>query len=1631
MGFFTTTNNKAGTPAAPKKTSFFAPVPTQSDAIKTSTKKLLTKKEPTPVVQGPQSKIQTYQNEAAQANAVAQKKGSFWGLAKETIKGIPQAAKEAVQGTGAFRDETNLGIVRNTITGIPKAAKEVFTPNRGFTDEQLANAKPTVKDNFFAIPKVAAEIGTSVSTLTDMIPGVKELADKAVQTKTGDFIARGGQAVQKFSKPQTAGEAKAMRFADIASFIPVGSIKSLSTAARAISSTQDAAVIARELKAAGVSDNTIPALSRELSTLNNEREIASKITDALGTKAKLAKDADIPDEYANRAMDIAIRREALDNDPLNSLARFSPTRGANKGGLPEVTGVGKSTFARRGDNIVDEIYGGTKTSEQAREELIDFLERKKTLKADEQALKNDIRELRRIKNSALPVKKASITQTGPVKKLFDRQAPINDDVYDLLNKRYLQGQRALDIDADQIKQLQKGITGEKAIKELLETSAGTETYDLMEGIADDLLRLGYNDAPTFKPRVDIPEINGKPVAIADSDALRAFMKSGAAKQPAPTNTLKAAANRYNTYEDFEMAVKRGEDKALPFYSPTEKNLVLNKKYDEVLENVKRGGYRDLRDFYTRNRVVPVKKTFKKGSQSQTTPQKASQVQNPQKTIPPKNQPNTPAQSGPSQKSTNTQSDIVKQKGSSYEDIKLDEDSLVKTSSKINVDNSGNVIPTPVRGGIVPPQLSLKSWKDKGTLRLNRETLERNLVDVAGKEDAKKLQEYIIDPVRKNEAERTLFVNEKIRAIKDMYKKLGIKVGSKADRFVQLLGEGAADIAQVEREIPRQVKQVQEAISYFRKEYNDILETVNRERARFDYEAIPKRPDYFRHFREINDIIGQFGLIFRRQELPTEIAGVTDIFKPGKPFSTAELKRLGTATDISAAKGMNNYLDSISKQMFHIDSVQRARGLERYIRDTAKHASTVAKDSSEYLELPNFVANIADYGNRLAGKKSRFDRAFESMIGRQIFGVADWLRKQTGANMIGGNIASAFTNFIPFTQSLATTNKRFAVQGLMEGLSAPFLKQVENIGDVKSSFLTRRFPENQIISNIKMPTNFRELRETVGAGVLKTGRIAGAIFDGIDRFTSRSIVSAKYYENLKKGMSPQAAMKQADEYAGKVIGDRSFGNTPNLFDNKSIGFLTQFQLEVNNLYSFLKKDIPQMSEGKRLQIVGKIAQFAVFSYLFAEGYEKVIGRRPNFDPLHAALTIAGLDSDTEDLSMGARTGKAAKALAQNIPYSSLVLQGGRIPVAAVVPNVASAIRGDTTWTEELKKPLFGLLPPFGGFQLKKTLEGLEAYNEGEVNNKTGKKAYEVEKNLTNALKMGIFGKSSVNEAREYYLALDKVYSVVDNAKKEKVKAQKEAEGIYLNLKAIAEGEGGPAEAEEMFKQLEAENPEMADLVYDVGTAEKKGLTGTDRAIKQMGAEDGTRARFIYLELLKKKSNEEKNAYITELDEKGLLPDKVYNQIAEMVKEDTPVFHTDEQMKDGGVINTIALYAKAVGTDPITAFNRIFTGQRIRRIDSDTIIIERMPYEESTKVRIARGADDTVKLDHTIPLQLGGSNSEGNLKLVPTTDWEGYTPVENYLGRLLRADKIKKKEAQRLIQAFKNGDLTFEQIKAQTQ
>lgn len=123
---------------------------------------------------------------------------------------------------------------------------------------------------------------------------------------------------------------------------------------------------------------------------------------------------------------------------------------------------------------------------------------------------------------------------------------------------------------------------------------------------------------------------------------------------------------------------------------------------------------------------------------------------------------------------------------------------------------------------------------------------------------------------------------------------------------------------------------------------------------------------------------------------------------------------------------------------------------------------------------------------------------------------------------------------------------------------------------------------------------------------------------------------------------------------------------------------------------------------------------------------------------------------------------------------------------------------------------------------------------------------------------------------------------------------------------------------------------------------------------------------------------------------------------------PAYAPSTMTNDKSIIGTVAAYASAIHVDPMTAFERIFTNQRILRTENGTIIVERNDVTEA-KMRKQLGATTALTLDHIASFELGGDNSAGNMWLVPKDLAAQDDKVENLLGKALADGKINGKEA----------------------
>ena len=696
------------------------------------------------------------------------------------------------------------------------------------------------------------------------------------------------------------------------------------------------------------------------------------------------------------------------------------------------------------------------------------------------------------------------------------------------------------------------------------------------------------------------------------------------------------------------------------------------------------------------------------------------------------------------------------------------------------------------------------WVDKTMgIRYQRETMERNIRDIArkGKVSDEKANAFINKyfwPVHENESKRKNYLVEQQDRIRELKLDRQVRKGNLVSESyaVQWLGEAEfnrdylkqhprverrggmtfdewnAAIQEFEKQNPNlDLGKVRAAVKVFHEVYDKMFQDMNRVRIENGYEPVNYLQGYFPHFQENEEggsILQKFaraaGIEGDVSPLPATINGLTANFKPGIRYMANIQNRLGYATAYDALQGFDRYIEVATDVIFHTADIQRLRALATQIRyrasdeglkqridaimmnpflnpDEANEQVTNLTKEGRY-GLSNFVDELDEYTNLLAGKKSRLDRGMEKTFGRRFYNVMKKFESRVGANMVAANVGSALTNFIPITQAWSQVSTTDVLRGMWDTLKN--YKTADGL-DSASTFINNRSGYGRLAMSTM---------DKVSAG-------AGWLMESVDTFTTGSVVRARYYQNLRRGMSETSAMQEADQFASGVMADRSKGSTPTLYSarNPLVKLFTQFQLEVNNELSWIFKDMAREERKKGVAALAKaMFKFLIGAWIYNEFYESIVGRRPALDPLDIIndtvgdftgyhipnMVLAGIgaakgekiDFTTEKQTTDkAIAGVWGRVLSEAPSTQALTILGldeamgieidnGRIAVASALPDIGklrkaiwasnedmAPAKKAKTITDELIKPGLYLATPFGGGQIRKAYQGATAAARG--------------------------------------------------------------------------------------------------------------------------------------------------------------------------------------------------------------------------------------------------------------------------------------------------------------------------------
>lgn len=737
--------------------------------------------------------------------------------------------------------------------------------------------------------------------------------------------------------------------------------------------------------------------------------------------------------------------------------------------------------------------------------------------------------------------------------------------------------------------------------------------------------------------------------------------------------------------------------------------------------------------------------------------------------------------------------------------------------------------------------------------------------------------------------------------------------------------------------------INKAIKEFTAIYDQLIESINAVRLNNGYAPISYRHGYFPHYTNdtpdglFASLLKGLGFQVDMDGVPTSINGLTSQFRPGKQYEGYEKQRSenvgefynGIRLDgMGAVEGIDRYVEVAANVIFLTGDIQKLRALSDSIRfvtskeEIKNRVKEIRKeenipeeekqsmidriyDEGEYA-LRNFVVELDEYTNLLAGKKSFNDRNAERFLGRGLYDFGKKMEQRIAANMVAFNPGSWLSNFIPLVQSGAVLSKGDLIRGMQETLAAG----KEDDGFIaRSTFLTNR------IGSERMVKTAATLSSKLDKFNYKLGELQDWLPDGmgaIDMFTAQTIVRARYNENIGKGMSQETAMQEADDFAARLMGDRSKGAMPTIFSqqNPVMKLFTQYQLEVANQLFWMKDDLRfRYSDNSKKKLAAALLRFFIGAAIYNFFYRSMTGRDAATDPIGMLNDFVGDVSgwclpDLTDIPNSIReegfTAEAVKAmfktdrqgviagignlatnLVEEVPFVGGLIGGGRLPVSSAIPNPANILggvgslvkgsgkQGAAALYKELSKPLYYVAAPFGGGQVKKTLEGAAAIAQGGSfgYDKDGKAQlqYPLYRDnpadaITGAARTLLFGKTSTAQAQNW---IDSGFKTLSGKRTEAYRnaiaagaSQREAfdavnaikgEKLSEKLTALAAAEVSEDVKASLYYDLLASDKERETIdkignngaVYNV-LVKLKGLDGNTRGKVEAMSESGLSA-----------------------------------------------------------------------------------------------------------------------------------------------------------------------------------------------
>lgn len=754
------------------------------------------------------------------------------------------------------------------------------------------------------------------------------------------------------------------------------------------------------------------------------------------------------------------------------------------------------------------------------------------------------------------------------------------------------------------------------------------------------------------------------------------------------------------------------------------------------------------------------------------------------------------------------------------------------------------------------------------------------------------------------------------------------------------------------------KNFQAATNELRLEWNDTRNRANQIRKSLNKEQIGYLDDYFSHMQKT----GFWEKV--KSDRATEFIENFDYIIPNAKVNPTAYKRMNLMKDYEKRADVvwDSYHRMVADDIYTSPMIEQLKAFNEVIKGRG------------LIKLSKVIENTISKG--YAGKPGEIDAMFGFNTGTKRRIIIGGINRARAISALGAN--PVWTTFVqplsyPTLVIPRTGGLKHGIQNALRGMYDYFLnpqisKQVKSLATYKLK------AGSASIGKMGAGDVDRLVKRAARTKIDKANDVVNIYADWMERSVSGGAGASAFREAKRLGMKERDARTFANYIIESTQSAYNAEARPRLLQNVLVRLEAPFQTFSFELYRYSKTllgkggGLPVEKADRLNQGLALIAAMLVTNEFTA----KITGRRAG--TIGSFLPIIGsyVDERVKDVVRIAKKGVGIE------DKSLFGGSTGRAP-AAPMQDVEGFIRGLDSlirygnWQPLRKEAVkwgMGFSGLGGAATVNRFVDGIIANVQGYVGTRSGKVAFPVEG--VDKILAPILGPYSTQKGKEY-IEGDVRYLSEKQSEEYKGLEGKEREKYYIK---IVNKRGDDIEKEKIREQVRetGEEKEFKGILY--------------YRAKQFDSETG-----------------EEKFVVKSIKVREPTKEEVYEGL-------TTAYETSEDAPEN-IIQKIKVYGTGLFKDPKGVIEAIRSGNPIRKIRGDAVILERQRSLSKLDV-----GDMATEVDHIIPLALGGTNEESNLQIISKQDNRAKGQVDTYLAKLLDSGEITKKEAQERVLNWRN-------------